>query len=67
MHFRHYMIGKHFTETSNKVEFQINRVRINRVRHVAEMIVEGDDIVSPFSLTLLLCQWGYYYYYYYIN
>ena len=24
------MIGKHFTETSNKVELPINRVRINR-------------------------------------
>ena len=32
MHFRHEMIGKHFTETSNKVELCINSVRINRVR-----------------------------------
>ena len=28
------MIGKHFTETSNKVELRINRVRINRARPV---------------------------------
>ena len=28
------MIGKHFTETSNKVELRINHVRINRVRPV---------------------------------
>ena len=38
VHFKHDMIGKwlgkHFTETSNKVELRINRVRINRVRPV---------------------------------
>ena len=28
------MIGINFTETSNKVELQINRVRINRARPV---------------------------------
>ena len=31
MYFKHEMIGKHFTETSNKVELQINRVQINCV------------------------------------
>ena len=34
MHFKHEMIGKHFTETWNKVEFPINCVRINRARPV---------------------------------
>ena len=29
------MIAKHFTETSNKVKLQINRVRINRARPVS--------------------------------
>ena len=29
------MTGKKFTQTSNKVELQINRVRINRARPVA--------------------------------
>ena len=32
MNFKHEMIGKHFTETSNKVELWINRGRINRVQ-----------------------------------
>ena len=34
MHFKHEMIGKHFTETSNKVELRINRFPINRARPV---------------------------------
>ena len=34
MHFKHEMIGKHFTETSNEVELRINRVRINPARPV---------------------------------
>ena len=34
MHFKHEMIGKHFTETSNKVELRINRVRISYARPV---------------------------------
>ena len=34
VHFKHQMIGKHFIETSNKVELRINRVRINRARPV---------------------------------
>ena len=34
VHFKHELIGKHFTETSNKVELRINRVRTNRVRPV---------------------------------
>ena len=34
VHFKHEMIGKHFTETSNKVELRINRVRVNRARPV---------------------------------
>ena len=32
--FKHEMIGKHFTETLNKVELQINCVRINRAQPV---------------------------------
>ena len=32
------MIGKHFTETLNKVELRINRVRINRARPVNEIM-----------------------------
>ena len=32
VHFKHEMIGKHFTETSNQLEFRIDRVRINRAR-----------------------------------
>ena len=39
MHFKHEMIGKHFTETLNKVELRINRVRINRVRPVSSEIL----------------------------
>ena len=34
MHFKHEMIVKHFTETSNKVELRINRVRINHAQPV---------------------------------
>ena len=34
MHFKHEIIGEHFTETSNKVELRINHVRINRARPV---------------------------------
>ena len=34
VHFKHEMIGKLFTETSNKVDLRINRVRINRARPV---------------------------------
>ena len=34
VHFKHEMIGKHFIESSNKVELRINRVRINRARPV---------------------------------
>ena len=37
MHFKHEMIGKHFTETLNKMELQINRVRINRARPVSHI------------------------------
>ena len=46
MHFRHCMIGKHFTETSNKVEFRINHVLINCTRPVVEMSVEGNNVTS---------------------
>ena len=35
-HFKHGMMGKHFTETSNKVELQFNRVRINRAQPVID-------------------------------
>ena len=34
VHFKHEMIGKYYPKTSNKVEFRINRVRINRARPV---------------------------------
>ena len=34
MHFKHEIIGKHFTETLNKVELRIKRVRINCARPV---------------------------------
>ena len=34
VHFKHEMIAKHFTETSNKVELRINRVRIKSSRPV---------------------------------
>ena len=37
VHFKHEMIGKQFTETSNKVELRINRVRITRARPVYEI------------------------------
>ena len=30
VHFKHEMMGKHFTETSNKVELRINHVLITR-------------------------------------
>ena len=36
VHFKHETIGKHFTETSNKLELRINRVRINRARPVIQ-------------------------------
>ena len=32
------MIGKHFTETLNKVELRINRVQINRARPVVTLL-----------------------------
>ena len=34
VYFKHEMIGKHFIETSNKVELRINHVQINRARTV---------------------------------
>ena len=34
IHFKHEMIGIHFTQTLNKVELRINHVRINRARPV---------------------------------
>ena len=34
VHFKHEIIENHFTETLNKMECRINRVRINRVRPV---------------------------------
>ena len=43
MHFKHEMIGKHFTETSNKVELRINRIRINRSRRVLQKSKWKDD------------------------
>ena len=39
VHFRHEMIGKHFTEILNKVELRINHVRINRDRPVKQFIL----------------------------
>ena len=45
MHFKHEMIGKYFTETSNKVELRINRVRINRARPVcSNFSYRGDKV-----------------------
>ena len=38
MHFKHEMIGKKFTETSNKVEPPMNHARINHVQPVHDMI-----------------------------
>ena len=32
VHFKHEMMGKHFTETLNKVELRINHVQINRAQ-----------------------------------
>ena len=43
MHFKHEMIGKHFIETSNKVELRINRVRINSVRPVLLLKTRNDE------------------------
>ena len=37
VHFNYEMIGKHFTETSNKVELRINYVRINLTRPVVKV------------------------------
>ena len=47
------MIGKHFTETLNKVELRINRVRINHARPIysyIEIIVQ----VSILNITQVL-------------
>ena len=45
------MIAKYFTETSNKVELRINRVRINRARLVLQypllMIKVDYSCISP--------------------
>ena len=43
--FKHEMIGKHFTETSNKVELRINHVRINRVRPVYRKYYKCDCLL----------------------
>ena len=43
------MIGKHFTETSNKVELRINRVRINRARPVVHFTGQARLILSQSS------------------
>ena len=45
------MIGKHFTETSNKVEFQTYRVRINRALSTDNGI--NDNLVLPFICSFL--------------
>ena len=39
------MIAKHFTETSNKVELRINRVRINHSRPVV-LLLMTEGIIS---------------------
>ena len=39
VHLKHEMIGKHFTETSNKVELWITRVQINRAKPVYDIAV----------------------------
>ena len=36
VHFKHEMIGKHFTETLNKVELRNNRVQINCAQSVVQ-------------------------------
>ena len=47
--FKHEMIGKHFTETSNKVELRINRVQIKRGRPVVGSLQGGRvlDALEP--------------------
>ena len=48
------MIAKHFTETSNKVELRINRVRINRSRPVLETMQQiGSDAAFAFAFALI--------------
>ena len=41
MLFKHEMIGKHFTETSNKMELRINRFQIKRGRPVVGSLQGG--------------------------
>ena len=52
-HFKHEMIGKHFTETSYKVELQINRLRINRVRP-ASVFHEEKNISIPQTIKQII-------------
>ena len=44
------MIGKYFTQTSNKVELRINRVRINCVRPVIPFMVISDLLLKLYSV-----------------
>ena len=56
VHFKHEMIGKHFIESSNKVELRINRVRINRTRPVCVFVylfTGGSNVTTADSFTLV--------------
>ena len=53
MHFKHEMIEKHFTETSYKVEFQINCLRINRARPVS-VFHEEENISIPQTIKQII-------------
>ena len=53
MHFKHEMIEKHFTETSYKVEFQINRLRIIRARPVS-VFHEEKNISIPQTIKQII-------------
>ena len=52
VHFKHEMIRKHFTETSNKVELRINRVRISRARPVIETQTQTDSVYTDETMRL---------------
>ena len=47
------MIGKHFTETSNKVVLRINRVRINRVQPVYISLLYYIMTLGYFTVSLM--------------
>ena len=51
------MIGKHFTETSNKVKLRINRVRINRARPVFERCFNDKRNIDEHYIYLRHLRW----------